>query len=102
MSVQKHVIAMNFRIVVMSKATIKNGRIVITNGMTTLEHYTGGINTHRVVYIYIYIHNACTRALPVNGQKQYLVKILHANNCMLTRLRLWDPDSTLLVEHRWN
>ena len=35
---------MNFRKVVMSKATIKNGRIVITNGMITLEHYTGGMD----------------------------------------------------------
>ena len=32
----------------MSKATIKNGRIVITNGMITLEHLAGGINMNRV------------------------------------------------------
>ena len=48
MSSQKYGFAMNFRKVVMSKATIKNGRIVITIGMTTLEHYTGGINMIRV------------------------------------------------------
>ena len=48
MSSQKYGFAMNFRKVVMSKATIKNGRIVITNGMITLEHYTGGINMTRV------------------------------------------------------
>ena len=32
----------------MSSATFKNSRIVITNGMTTLKHYIGGINMNRV------------------------------------------------------
>jgi hypothetical protein len=32
----------------MSYAFIKYGRIVIPNGMITLEHYTGGINMNRV------------------------------------------------------
>ena len=32
----------------MSKATIKNGRIVITNGMITLEQHAGGIKMNGV------------------------------------------------------
>ena len=39
---------MNFRKLVMSKATIQNGRIVITNGMITFEHHTGGINMNGI------------------------------------------------------
>ena len=47
-SSQESCLAMNFRKVVMSKAAIKNGRIVITNGMITFEHYTDTINVDGV------------------------------------------------------
>ena len=39
---------MNLRKIVMSKATIKNGRIVITNGMITFEQHASGINMNGV------------------------------------------------------
>jgi hypothetical protein len=48
MSSQTNGLVMNVRKVVMSYATIQNGRIVIPNGMVTLEHYTDSINMNRV------------------------------------------------------
>ena len=44
----KKCLATNFRKLVKSKATINNGRIVMTNGMITLEQHTGGINMNGV------------------------------------------------------
>ena len=45
---QEYSFAMNFRKVILSNATIKNGRIVITDGMITFEHYTDSINMNWV------------------------------------------------------
>ena len=39
---------MNFRKIILINTTIYSGRIVFTNGMITLQHYTGGINMNRV------------------------------------------------------
>jgi len=39
---------MKNRIVVMSYASINHGRIIIPNGMATLEHYTDSKNMNRV------------------------------------------------------
>ena len=39
---------MDFRKIAMSKATIKNGSIVITNGMITFEQHASGINMNGV------------------------------------------------------
>ena len=47
---RKNSLAINCREVVASNAAIKNGGVVITNGMilVTLEHYTDGVNMKKV------------------------------------------------------
>ena len=45
---QENSLAMNFRKIIKSNAATQNGRIVITNGMITLEDDTGGIHMNRV------------------------------------------------------
>ena len=45
---QKHNLAINFQKVFVSNAPIKNGRIVIENGMITFEHHTDSINVDGV------------------------------------------------------
>ena len=45
---QEKSLAVNFRKVILINATIKNGRMVITDGMITFEHNTDSINMNRI------------------------------------------------------